>query len=234
MPGDPALPGGPGRRGPSGRARAPPVIWDDAAPAPGRRAAQHRRRRPVGQRGAGARARWRPPRRRGRTSASCPSWPSRATRPRTSSSSRASWPTTWPRSRRSPRPPGSARWWSASSAPHRAGSGWPTPPRCAPAGVWSGVYRKRFLPNYGVFDEQRWFVPSDEPPPLFGVAGAWVGVSICEDVWFDDGPVAQAGPGRRRRRREPQRVALQPGPAGRAPRHAVAAGWPRPAAPSPT
>jgi NAD+ synthase (glutamine-hydrolysing) len=56
-----------------------------------------------------------------------------------------------------------------------------------------GVYRKRFLPNYGVFDEQRWFVPSYEPPPLFGVAGAWVGVSICEDVWFDDGPVAQAG-----------------------------------------
>ena len=58
-----------------------------------------------------------------------------------------------------------------------------------------GVYRKRFLPNYGVFDEQRWFVPSDEPPALFGVAGAWVGVSICEDVWFDDGPVAQAGRG---------------------------------------
>jgi NAD+ synthase (glutamine-hydrolysing) len=59
----------------------------------------------------------------------------------------------------------------------------------------AGVYRKRFLPNYGVFDEQRWFVPSNEPPPLFGVAGAWVGVSICEDVWFDEGPVAQAGHG---------------------------------------
>ena len=56
-----------------------------------------------------------------------------------------------------------------------------------------GVYRKHFLPNYGVFDEQRWFVPGEEPPTLFGVAGAWVGVSICEDVWFDDGPVAQAG-----------------------------------------
>jgi NAD+ synthase (glutamine-hydrolysing) len=56
-----------------------------------------------------------------------------------------------------------------------------------------GIYRKHFLPNYGVFDEQRWFVPSDEPPALFGVAGAWVGVSICEDVWFENGPVAQAG-----------------------------------------
>jgi NAD+ synthase (glutamine-hydrolysing) len=58
-----------------------------------------------------------------------------------------------------------------------------------------GVYHKRFLPNYGVFDEQRWFVPGTEPPALFAVAGALVGVSICEDVWFDRGPVAQAGHG---------------------------------------
>jgi NAD+ synthase (glutamine-hydrolysing) len=56
-----------------------------------------------------------------------------------------------------------------------------------------GTYRKRCLPNYGVFDEQRWFVASDETPTLFGVAGAWVGISICEDVWFPDGPVAQQG-----------------------------------------
>jgi NAD+ synthase (glutamine-hydrolysing) len=56
-----------------------------------------------------------------------------------------------------------------------------------------GIYRKRFLPNYGVFDEQRWFVPSDETPTLFGVGGAWVGISICEDVWFPDGPVAEQG-----------------------------------------
>jgi NAD+ synthase (glutamine-hydrolysing) len=56
-----------------------------------------------------------------------------------------------------------------------------------------GVYRKRFLPNYGVFDEQRWFVPSHEPPTLFQVAGAWVGVSVCEDVWFPNGPVAEQG-----------------------------------------
>jgi NAD+ synthase (glutamine-hydrolysing) len=56
-----------------------------------------------------------------------------------------------------------------------------------------GVYRKRFLPNYGVFDEQRWFVSSSETPTLFGVAGAWVGISVCEDVWFPDGPVAQQG-----------------------------------------
>src|SRR5580658_1973718 len=56
-----------------------------------------------------------------------------------------------------------------------------------------GVYRKHLLPNYGVFDEQRWFVPSHEQPTLYGVAGAWVGISICEDVWFDQGPVARQG-----------------------------------------
>jgi NAD+ synthase (glutamine-hydrolysing) len=63
---------------------------------------------------------------------------------------------------------------------------------CA-GGRVAGVYRKHFLPNYGVFDEQRWFVPSTEAPSLYGIGGAWVGVSICEDVWLDDGPVAHAG-----------------------------------------
>ena len=58
-----------------------------------------------------------------------------------------------------------------------------------------GTYRKRCLPNYGVFDEQRWFVSSTETPTLFGVAGAWVGISVCEDVWFPDGPVAVQGRG---------------------------------------
>ncbi|HEY1828730.1 MAG TPA: NAD+ synthase [Acidimicrobiales bacterium] len=56
-----------------------------------------------------------------------------------------------------------------------------------------GTYQKHFLPNYGVFDEQRWFLSSTERPTLFEVAGAWVGVSICEDVWFPDGPVAWQG-----------------------------------------
>jgi NAD+ synthase (glutamine-hydrolysing) len=56
-----------------------------------------------------------------------------------------------------------------------------------------GTYHKHLLPNYGVFDEQRWFVPSRSAPTLFEVAGAWVGVSICEDVWFAEGPVARQG-----------------------------------------
>ena len=63
---------------------------------------------------------------------------------------------------------------------------------CA-GGRVAGVYRKRLLPNYSVFDEQRWFTPGDVPSQLFGVDGAIVGVSICEDVWPDAGPVAALG-----------------------------------------
>jgi NAD+ synthase (glutamine-hydrolysing) len=58
-----------------------------------------------------------------------------------------------------------------------------------------GTYRKRLLPNYGVFDEQRWFVSGEQPSDLFCVRGVLVGVSICEDVWFDEGPVADLGRG---------------------------------------
>ncbi len=63
---------------------------------------------------------------------------------------------------------------------------------CA-GGRVAGVYRKRLLPNYSVFDEQRWFTPGDEPPRLYRVGGVHVGVSICEDVWADRGPVAGLG-----------------------------------------
>src|SRR5580658_11041239 len=38
----------------------------------------------------------------------------------------------------------------------------------------AGVYRKQYLPNYGVFDEQRYFEASTEAPMLFDIAGAWV------------------------------------------------------------
>lgn len=55
-----------------------------------------------------------------------------------------------------------------------------------------GVVRKQLLPNYGVFDEARYFSPGDTgtPAPLFGIAGVSVGVSICEDVWSPSGPMA--------------------------------------------
>ncbi len=52
-------------------------------------------------------------------------------------------------------------------------------------------YDKHFLPNYGVFDEARYFVPGDRP--LFvNLNGALICVAICEDLWRDGGPVAWA------------------------------------------
>ncbi len=60
------------------------------------------------------------------------------------------------------------------------------------AGKVVGTYRKRLLPNYAVFDEARTFTPGsdDEPLALFVIAGAKVGVSICEDIWSPFGPLA--------------------------------------------
>lgn len=43
-------------------------------------------------------------------------------------------------------------------------------------------YRKRALPNYGVFDEQRYFSAGDKPC-VFEFNGAFIGLTICEDVW---------------------------------------------------
>lgn len=51
-----------------------------------------------------------------------------------------------------------------------------------------GVYRKVFLPNYGVFDEQRYFQVGDGPA-VFDVDERRVGLTICEDIW-EPGPPA--------------------------------------------
>ncbi len=48
-----------------------------------------------------------------------------------------------------------------------------------------GIYDKQCLPNYGVFDEQRYFVPGDGAQQVFEVNGYRVGVGICEDLWRD-------------------------------------------------
>jgi len=48
---------------------------------------------------------------------------------------------------------------------------------------------KHHLPNYGVFDEYRYFVPGDVLP-VVRVGGVDVAVTICEDLWQDGGPVA--------------------------------------------
>ncbi len=54
-----------------------------------------------------------------------------------------------------------------------------------------GRYVKRLLPNYGVFDEQRWFTPGRGPADRFVIAGVPVGLTICEDMWFPGGPMAE-------------------------------------------
>ncbi len=52
------------------------------------------------------------------------------------------------------------------------------------------VYRKQCLPNYTVFDEQRYFTPGDAPC-VFDVEGLRFGLVICEDIWFP-APAARA------------------------------------------
>ena len=59
------------------------------------------------------------------------------------------------------------------------------------------VYRKHLLPNYSVFDEQRYFVPSTVDGPLFVVGGVRVALSICEDAWSPTGPISTQAAGAR-------------------------------------
>jgi NAD+ synthase (glutamine-hydrolysing) len=53
-----------------------------------------------------------------------------------------------------------------------------------------GTYRKRYLPNYGVFDENRYFMPATRNA-VFARGRAVIGVSICEDIWFPGGPIEE-------------------------------------------
>jgi NAD+ synthase (glutamine-hydrolysing) len=62
-------------------------------------------------------------------------------------------------------------------------------------GQVQGVYHKRLLPNYAVFDEQRYFAPGQGDPLLFVIGGVRVGVSICEDIWSPNGPTAAQAAG---------------------------------------
>ncbi|MCW5954486.1 MAG: NAD+ synthase, partial [Propionibacteriaceae bacterium] len=75
-------------------------------------------------------------------------------------------------------------------------------------------YAKRDLPNYTVFDEERYFEPGDRPC-VVEVAGVQVGLNICEDVWGPQGSLTARPPGL-----DPEPA---PGPA-LAPRDAKAAG----------
>ena len=57
-------------------------------------------------------------------------------------------------------------------------------------GEIEGIYHKIHLPNFGVFDEDRYFVVGSDPDRIWEMAGIPVGVSVCEDIWLPDGPPA--------------------------------------------
>ncbi|MGD9143052.1 MAG: NAD+ synthase, partial [Dehalococcoidia bacterium] len=56
-------------------------------------------------------------------------------------------------------------------------------------GKLTAIYHKILLPNYGVFDENRYFQPGNQCP-VFVIAGVNTGINICEDIWYADGPAA--------------------------------------------
>jgi NAD+ synthase (glutamine-hydrolysing) len=56
-------------------------------------------------------------------------------------------------------------------------------------GAVRAVYRKNRLPNYSVFDEQRYFIPGEETETV-EVGGETVGLTICEDVWTPGPPAS--------------------------------------------
>ncbi len=56
-------------------------------------------------------------------------------------------------------------------------------------------HHKQALPNYGVFDERRYFDPGPEDQPLFRIGGVVCAVTVCEDVWVKGGPAVRAAEG---------------------------------------
>mgnify|MGYP006276285805 CR=1 FL=1 len=58
-------------------------------------------------------------------------------------------------------------------------------------GVITHVYRKSRLPNYGPFDENRYFDPGTDESATVDIAGIKCGVTVCEDIWDAEGPVKE-------------------------------------------
>src|SRR5205814_2494686 len=56
-------------------------------------------------------------------------------------------------------------------------------------GARAGVYHKQYLPNYGVFDENRYFQAGTETP-VFVAGDTTFAVNVCEDIWYPAGPTA--------------------------------------------
>jgi NAD+ synthase (glutamine-hydrolysing) len=57
-------------------------------------------------------------------------------------------------------------------------------------GALAGVYHKQYLPNYGVFDENRYFQAGTEAP-VFAQGETSFAVNICEDIWYPTGPTTR-------------------------------------------
>ncbi len=49
------------------------------------------------------------------------------------------------------------------------------------------IYHKMYLPNYGVFDEFRYFQAGTRCP-IYMIGNTWIGINICEDIWYPEGP----------------------------------------------
>ena len=210
-----------------------PVHWTDAAPAPGCRAAQHRRRGPRRQRRAGARG---PGGRRGgggrplrRPRARHPGLPARGPAPQTRFRGRqrgrageggcGHGPVRRRRGLRRRRR-GRYRFGQCGGRVRRRPGG-----RCLPQALPPQLRRLR-----------RAALVRPQPRAAGPVRGRrrLGGCLHLRGRLVRRRPGGPGRPRRRRRRREPQRVALQPGAAGRTAGHARAAAWPRPDAPSPT
>lgn len=58
------------------------------------------------------------------------------------------------------------------------------------AGELAGIYHKIFLPNYGVFDENRYF-QAGQKVQVFVLNDVKIGVNICEDIWYPGGPTRE-------------------------------------------
>jgi NAD+ synthase (glutamine-hydrolysing) len=70
--------------------------------------------------------------------------------------------------------------------PERAEDAYNSAALCANDAV-QAIYRKMHLPNYGVFDELRYF-QKGETPAIFELDGVKIGITICEDVWVPGSP----------------------------------------------
>jgi NAD+ synthase (glutamine-hydrolysing) len=53
-----------------------------------------------------------------------------------------------------------------------------------------GTYHKHYLPNYGIFDEKRYF-QEGESAPIFLLHDVHIGINICEDIWYPGGPLVR-------------------------------------------